>query len=235
MTNKEKFTQKHNQVIELLPWWVNKTLNDHENEMVERHISNCDECQAEIEMLSVLNNEIASSSVADYAHHADVDQSLSSVMQRIDNTPDEEKVSSSNPGLIQSFLQTASTLLFPRSTLQWAGSAIACVVVVLTGMQLWNANTVTDNEYQVLSTAEPQNSAVRLSVRFTESVTAEHARKIVGNRAVSAGDSYELVGSEDEGFSLLFPATVTVNELNNTIIELQNDPAVENVAIVPNE
>jgi len=39
---------------ELLPWYVNGTLGDSEKAEVERHVGQCDQCRAEIEMLKII-------------------------------------------------------------------------------------------------------------------------------------------------------------------------------------
>ena len=41
----------HNNVSELLPWYVNQTLTPSELESVEKHIRVCEACQQEIELL----------------------------------------------------------------------------------------------------------------------------------------------------------------------------------------
>lgn len=49
-------TTKTQHPEELLPWYVNGTLSDSEKTEVERHIGQCEQCRAEIEMLQIIRD-----------------------------------------------------------------------------------------------------------------------------------------------------------------------------------
>lgn len=50
---------KHREILELLPWYVNKTLHPEESQQVERHLRGCSECQRQLEELMGLQKAIA--------------------------------------------------------------------------------------------------------------------------------------------------------------------------------
>ena len=49
-------TTKTQHPEELLPWYVNGTLSNSEKAEVERHIGQCEQCRAEIEMLQIIRD-----------------------------------------------------------------------------------------------------------------------------------------------------------------------------------
>ncbi len=50
---------KHREILELLPWYVNKTLHPEESQQVERHLRSCSECQRQLEELGSLQKAVA--------------------------------------------------------------------------------------------------------------------------------------------------------------------------------
>jgi hypothetical protein len=49
---------------ELLPWYVNETLEDHELERVHVHLESCEDCQQDLELLSRLQNAVRTESLS---------------------------------------------------------------------------------------------------------------------------------------------------------------------------
>lgn len=41
----------HQEILELLPWFVNGTLNEHEHSLLNEHLKGCGECNHEVEIL----------------------------------------------------------------------------------------------------------------------------------------------------------------------------------------
>lgn len=54
----------HEALVELLPWYVNGTLAGDEHDTVEKHIGNCVECLADVDMLSRVRHSIRNDSPA---------------------------------------------------------------------------------------------------------------------------------------------------------------------------
>jgi hypothetical protein len=55
---------KHSEVLELLPWYVNATLDEQERQTVEAHVAGCSECAAELESLVAMRRMVVSAGVA---------------------------------------------------------------------------------------------------------------------------------------------------------------------------
>ena len=49
---------KHEEIIELLPWYANHTLKENERREVEAHLANCGECSRELESLSAMQKAV---------------------------------------------------------------------------------------------------------------------------------------------------------------------------------
>jgi anti-sigma factor RsiW len=69
----------HSKVAELLPWYVNGTLNAQEHEVVARHLKECKACHQESQKLSRLQAEVSEEEL-----DVDMRASLARVRQRID-------------------------------------------------------------------------------------------------------------------------------------------------------
>ena len=54
----------HALIIELLPWYVNKTLGNGENERVRQHIDSCETCRDDVNLLGRIQDTIRSDSPA---------------------------------------------------------------------------------------------------------------------------------------------------------------------------
>ena len=48
----------HQEIIELLPWYANQTLDDDERKMVEMHLADCRDCAKELESLKAMRKTV---------------------------------------------------------------------------------------------------------------------------------------------------------------------------------
>src|SRR5215471_11543964 len=51
----------HREIIELLPWYANQTLDEDERKTVETHLSECAECASEVKSLSTMKRAVIES------------------------------------------------------------------------------------------------------------------------------------------------------------------------------
>src|SRR5512134_3069911 len=58
MKSEKEQTLMHEEAFELLSWYVNESLSETETAKVKTHLSVCNECQQEIEMLNELKNAV---------------------------------------------------------------------------------------------------------------------------------------------------------------------------------
>jgi anti-sigma-K factor RskA len=74
---------QHEQVWELLPWYVNGTLAEDERLTVEEHLAGCADCATEVESCRATAEAVRASAVAPSPHPAQ----LASLLRRLDGPP----------------------------------------------------------------------------------------------------------------------------------------------------
>lgn len=62
--NEIRITDHHDSVTELLPWYVNDTLDESERELVRQHISDCETCRNDVELLAQVQHAVRTESPA---------------------------------------------------------------------------------------------------------------------------------------------------------------------------
>lgn len=136
----------HEEVQELLPWFVNGTLDQDELEQVEAHLAECPECRAELTAERRLAAAIESSP-------ADTEGAWERMEQRLD-----AKAASS--------ITPTPSLLKRRVPVVWAiAGPIAASVAVAAVMLTITPRTVTEPQYRALSAAQAP-AAANLIIQF---------------------------------------------------------------------
>lgn len=77
--NQIQQTVDHDQLVELLPWYVNGTLDESERGLVQRHIENCAECRDDVEMLAETSRAIRNGSPAPLVPQPDTEHLLAAL------------------------------------------------------------------------------------------------------------------------------------------------------------
>jgi hypothetical protein len=72
----------HKEAFELLPWYVNETLEEDERREVRSHLSNCLVCRRELAFLEQLDEAVVTSPEVDFAPQ----RAFASLMQRIETS-----------------------------------------------------------------------------------------------------------------------------------------------------
>lgn len=157
----------HTAAWEILPWYVNGSLDGQEAEKIERHLADCPQCRQEVVYLGQLTLVLARST----GSMPPVDAPLRDALSRIDRI--EEERSSSFLGRPWEAIR-AKRLMTPLVALQ------AMVIVALVAV-LWQRPILTNPEFRTLSRpAEvvPSNALVVRMV-FAPTVREEDLRKLL--------------------------------------------------------
>lgn len=85
-----KVTYEHDAIVQLLPWYVNDTLDESESDLVRTHIDYCEECRSNIELLSQVQQVVRIDSPAPLVPAPRIEELLEAI-----NSP--EHGSSSGP------------------------------------------------------------------------------------------------------------------------------------------
>lgn len=212
MKSTDRPPDPHEQCWQLLPWFVNGTLNESQVRQVEAHLVECEACRGEMAQQSLLRELMRGDEGVLHAPHA----SLHKVLARIDRTEDASPAEPASP--------TRRPRRMDKS--RWLAIAVvaeAACLVMLIGTLSWKM------------TAE--RSAPRYSTLTSESETpAQAAARMVFAPAISVAELNELLHSYDARivagptetgvFTVTLPATLSEAEVAAAIDRMQQDPRV---------
>ncbi|MFK7862109.1 MAG: hypothetical protein AB8B64_25100 [Granulosicoccus sp.] len=229
MSNRTIDPSDHEEIMAILPWFVNQTLEEQQRKTVSSHIEHCADCRSEIQFLTTLNATVADEAQHLHSTQADVDKSLAGVMDRIESTnqqlkPTDSAISRLQPKLVEMF---QSAFSFP----QWSAAALAGLLVAVLGFQLYTGQV--DNDYSVLSSSGIQNPSMRLSVEMAPTANQERAQAIIQLEIDKLGQAIDLERDTNGSYIVVFNSAIDVSKLSEFVIALENDTQIQRVEILP--
>jgi len=174
MAPNEQHEEHHESAWELLPWYVNGSLNADEAVPVERHLANCPACRQEVERCRNLALVTRSSRLENRQGWAPSPRHFGQILAQVDAA--ETAPSTGRPSLAH---RLRSWLLETPTPMRWAFAFQAALIVALTGVLF--APAPPDAPYETLSrTAESAASErVRLRMVFAEEATEKELRDLL--------------------------------------------------------
>jgi len=169
----------HQKVWEILPWYVNGTLEGDEHDFVARHILRCQSCADEVVRCQSIATAVRSS---EEAARTPSPENLARLMERIDSAsasaaPEPWRIS------VREWLEKIR-LAFQEtpSLFRWALAAQTAAIVLLAAATLWQAS-VAPSFYRTLSDAGsgPEPGRVHLQVVFADDITEREIRTLLGS------------------------------------------------------
>lgn len=224
-------SQEHDDIFPLLPWYANRTLEAEKRAAVTQHLSSCEECQHEIQWLSLLNESAQNDNDAQYNKHADLEKNLSSVMDRIDST---SRASHSGSDWLTSVKHSIDKVFSSFTSLsvpQIAMTAMAGVLVAVVGVQVYTKQT--QNNYSVLSSSETQESSLRLSIELTGESESDVLPSTLQQIVEKLGQPFNIHKGTDGRYTLAVSGGTDVDKLNALINELEGTGQIQRVEILP--
>ncbi|HTK34430.1 MAG TPA: zf-HC2 domain-containing protein [Caulobacteraceae bacterium] len=183
---------RHRQIQSLLPWYVAGRLDEDEAAEVEAHLSQCPDCQAELNADRWLAIEVADAPSETIAASLDVDQGWRRIQRQIDR---EARSGVPGAGLAADWLagrwKAARQWETAAPWLRWALIGQFCLLLTLGGL-LWQASFPA--AYRTLGAA-PESRAGNIVVVFRPEIKesdfrsilkANHARLVDGPTAADA-------------------------------------------------
>ena len=184
----------HQQMQLLLPWYQNKTLDQVENQLVEKHLRTCIMCRSQMNSLNKLAKTVKQSSILEVA----AETSFASLEARLRAVRPDLKTSA--PTLVQVNVNTKNSgggkpnllgktssrgrrfLGFNTDTLKNFAIA-ASLVLVSTPIMMHNEQHLFDiADYFTLSATKPEiEEGVKLSVVFKESLSTVDIDNVLEN------------------------------------------------------
>src|SRR5262245_13169774 len=170
----------HQKVWEILPWYVNGTLEGHEHEFVARHIQRCQSCADEIVRCQSIAAAVRSS---EEAARMPSPEHLARLMERIDRASASAaserwriRVREWSEKIRLAFQETPA--LF-----RWALAAQTAAIVLLAAATLWQASVAPSLLYRTLSDTDggPEPGRVTLQVVFADDITEREIRTLLSS------------------------------------------------------
>ena len=170
----------HQKVWEILPWYVNGTLEGHEHEFVARHILRCQICADEVVRCQSIATAVRSSEEA--ARTASPEH-FARLMECIDRAgasaaPERWRIR------VREWTEKIR-LVFQEtpSLFRWALAAQTATIVLLAAAMIWQASVAPSFLYQTLSDAGsgPEPGRVHLQVVFADDITEREIRTLLSS------------------------------------------------------
>jgi len=191
MTQQDHNNTDHQNIVELLPWYANGTLDVGENKLVEKHLSSCFACQREYESVLVTHQMFSDETIVE----PNIEPGLGSVLNRIADENRMRDSLSSNSVVNEDRIggiSSASPLnrLF-YSGKQWlrslfeqpmlAGvSAVALLAITLVLVNNQNADsTGAEGPFKVLSSDDTQVDSLAIKVQLDSVNSLDEAQALL--------------------------------------------------------
>jgi len=195
------------ELCELLPWYVNLTLNEAEMRAMEEHLQHCDACVGELPILRAVGDSMHNDSVTVLAPKPDIERFLASA-------PRDKSVLS-------------------LRTLAWVGGAVAATVAILAVVLNLTQTDVSVARPEVFETATSAGGGATfdyvLQISFNEEVDAQSQ-----SAALDALAPVSIAGPDSAGnyrVVIRLPAR-SMRELQDFTQGIESDAAISNAAIV---
>ena len=171
--------QGHQDMWELLPWYVNETLPEDERVRVEAHLATCTACQAELLRCRALARAVRASEAPAWEPSPD---HLARLLSRLDAeaTPS-RRVRWWWHALCAQYERCRAVLQTTPLPVRWALATQGALVMLLAGVLVWQAPWVPARLYRTLSSGQAQgvDDRVQLRVVFADEMTEKELRALL--------------------------------------------------------
>ncbi|MFK8081003.1 MAG: hypothetical protein AB8B97_12015 [Granulosicoccus sp.] len=231
MSTRTSGSSEHDEIQSMLPWLVNRSLDDGQTTTVLSHVEECEDCQREVQFLASLQETIQNDAQSHYAEHADVDKGLASVMSRINSDEHHFASTASSPSSFKQQLDKLIDFVSVMSVPQWGATAAAGLLVAVLGFQVLQNQPASD--YSVLSSSAPQNVSMRLSVELSDSQEWAEIRPVIEAEFDKLGRGVDFTTQANGGHVVLLPDPLNVVELGQLIADLEKLETISQVELIP--
>lgn len=209
----------HQEIVKLLPWHINQTLNHQEIDRVESHLKVCFICQQEVRHLQNLANTVANQPFV-YTSELKLSEKFSTLSSRINTTVLTEK----DHNHISSATQKTFGFKLANINLQKPGLAMAAAVLMAVLIPRLGINTTTaPTEYQTLSNSEiatVQKDSIRV-------IFLDDSKKQDINALVASVNGQITSGPTEQGeYAVAINGEITASNVQGVIDNLKKDSNV---------
>lgn len=209
INTKQSQLDKH--ILELLPWYVNKTLSMQERSEVEAYLATHPETQDDVELLQKMQQTAEEDIIVPAANTDRLMQKLDA-NERIENT-----------SFNQTFQQFRDWLLSPK--LAWA--AVPAVFALAIISFVWLPGQTGNHNFQTLSSGEEHtalNITVTTSVKNSSGILVSELKKIAPTVSISAESDHRII--------IVLPGDTNVEQSLELLQILRSKPYVTSAELV---
>lgn len=198
----------HESVMQLLPWYVNGTLEAAERRSVEHHLEHCAECRDNVELLSQVRHSVRNDSPAPLVPPAHPEAMLAAIE------------AAENPSKVRR---------------GWIGFGIAASVVLATAIIAWYAqdristnNSPTNFQTATTSSAEDSMDYV-IELNFAPGISKEDREASLA----ALGSDDGALRMADGGYRItLGIASTSLSQLQQRMREIESRPEIESARVI---
>lgn len=222
---------EHDEVLSLLPWYVNRSLESSQRARVSSHVERCELCQSEVQLLGSLHENAQGDAPSGGRDDGKLNRNLAEVMSRIDSEgqPGRQPASMTSR-LRRTFMEWFSS---PDSLpfTQWAATAAAGLLVVVLGYQ-WLYPGAAD-DYSVLSSSEAVDASLRVAV---ELVSEEHWPEVQASIEREFEKQNIVVNfnkAPDDTHLIIVDHSIDLGTLTDIVVGLQSLDHIKQISLQP--
>jgi len=194
----------HEKAWEILPWYVNGTLEGHEQEFVARHILRCQSCADEVVRCESIASAVRSS---EEAATTPSPENFARLMERVDRESASAAPERWHIRVREWIEKIRLAFQETPSLFRWALAGQTVAIVMLAAAITWQASLAPSLLYQTLSDAGSGSEPGRVTLRvvFADDITEREIRKLLSSigATIVAGPSpmavYTVALTADDG------------------------------------
>ncbi|HET9694133.1 MAG TPA: zf-HC2 domain-containing protein [Steroidobacteraceae bacterium] len=219
MSTESSPTDVHAAVFDLLPWWVNGTLEGAEAALVDHHLQACEACRREVATQQRLRDAIRDDvSKVEHAPQASFEKLWSRIEEMERDVPRTD--ADTSPPL------TAPARASPPAAARWRLAAAILLVVgaASLGTVSWRSSRQDDAaRYHTATSAERVDSAApRIRAVFADTTTVEELATITRAAGLTV-----VAGPTEAGvYTLALQRNASAAAIDEAVVRLRDDPRV---------
>ena len=217
---------QHRHVSELVPWYLNGTLEDRDREEVTAHLTGCLACRQELAQCQALAAAVQSAGDAEWAPRPDRLERLLASIELLEAT---NVRSAGWRTRLRAGTQWLAELLHTTpNPVRWALAVQAAVLVLVVGLAVWPGALSPRAPYRTLAEGDRRIGQSLVHVVFAEQISEREMRTLLGRVQGKIVDGPSAVG--------LYTVEVgarTPDEVTSMVAILRNDPKVRLAEPVP--
>ena len=217
---------EHDEIIELLPWYINGSLSQSEKDRVEAALQQSSELRQEANLLKQVLNQASASEIQ--VSEQEMNQQFDVLMNNINKQPKRQSISGSGKTSDEKMsLGEMLQALFTKPWIPTLGTAALVAVVALQFNPQWVSTTPSKAPdfatHSGTQSERVENITLKLKTKLASS------EQDILNLLPEGFATVSVSKISKQEFDILIPATVDSQQLNKLLFSLTSNTKVEHV------